>query len=39
MKKLKGYIARYKLNKAIKQNKIPSNLRELHRAMKKAGIK
>ncbi len=39
MKKLKGYIARFKLNRAIKKDKIPSDLRELHRAIKKAGLK
>jgi len=39
MRKLKGYIAKLKLNRAIKNNVIPKDLRQLHRAIKKAGLR
>jgi len=39
MRKLKGFIAKLKLNRAVKKNKMPKDLRELHRVIKRAGLR
>jgi len=39
MKKIKGYIALYKLNSARKKNIMPKNSAKLYAAIKKAGLR
>ena len=38
-RKLKAIIAKIKINRAVKNNIIPSNLRQLQRDIKKGGLR
>jgi len=39
MKKIKGYIALYKLNSARKKNIMPNNLSKIYRDIKRVGLR